>query len=100
MLIGFFCFFIYYFRLQKTERVGLWRSAAWLLPYLGGIGILSYLGTFGNGKSMLTFGWDFLVIAIFTVVIFYLALYSGRTSKEMSFPTSTMPDQSSIDNMS
>lgn len=50
---------------------GLW----WLIPYLLGLALISYLGTFG-GKNLIPFGWDFLVIGIFTVVIFIAAIYT------------------------
>lgn len=50
-------------------------SASWMLPYFIGLVCLSYLGTFGGGHGVLRFGWDFLVIAVFSLVIFTLALY-------------------------
>lgn len=49
------------------------KALAWILPYLAGLIILSYCGSFG-GKNWIPFGWDFLVIALFSVVIFYLAI--------------------------
>ena len=52
------------------------RHGWWLLPYLVGLGILSYLGTFGGGKGYIPFGWDFLVVIAFSVVIWLLALAS------------------------
>lgn len=48
---------------------GLW----WVVPYLLGLALISYLGNFG-GSGKIPFGWDFLVIGIFTVVIFVLAI--------------------------
>ncbi len=48
---------------------GLW----WIAPYLLGLALISYLGNFG-GMGKIPFGWDFLVIGIFTVVIFVLAI--------------------------
>jgi amino acid transporter len=47
------------------------RQALWLLPYLLGLGIVSYLGDFGHGLALLPFGWDLVVIALFSVAIFY-----------------------------
>lgn len=52
------------------------RHGWWLLPYLVGLGVLSYLGTFGGGKGYIPFGWDFLVVIAFSVVIWLLALAS------------------------
>ena len=50
----------------------------WVLPYILGLGTMSYLGSYG-GKSVIHFGWDFVIIAVFTLIIFYLAQYlSGK----------------------
>ena len=58
----------------KMERKDL-RSVFWIVPYLVGIVAISYLGSFG-GKHIIPFGWDFLVVGIFSVVILYLAVYT------------------------
>jgi amino acid transporter len=52
-----------------------WRAAYWLVPYLAGLTLISYVGStdFG-GIGLLTFGWDALVVAVFSVAIYVLAL--------------------------
>lgn len=69
---------------QKSEdKHGLEiKSALWLIPYMGGLCVISYLGTFGGGTKAIPFGWDFLVIAIFTVIIMQLAMWSRLPSAE------------------
>ena len=42
-----------------------YKQAWWLIPYLIGTGIISYLGSFGGGCNIIPFGIDFIVIAIF-----------------------------------
>ena len=50
----------------------------WVLPYILGLGTMSYLGSFG-GNNVIHFGWGFVIMAIFTLIIFYLAQYlSGK----------------------
>ena len=56
----------------NKAQLGL-KALYWLAPYLGGLLVISYLGSFG-GKHIIPFGWDFLVIAIFSVIILQLAL--------------------------
>jgi len=51
-----------------------WRAARWLVPYLIGMGVISRLGTFGNGTGDLPVGWDFAVIALFSLAIYYWAM--------------------------
>jgi hypothetical protein len=36
--------------------------------------IISYLGTFGGGSGILPFGWDILVVALFSLGIYALAM--------------------------
>lgn len=73
IFIGFMFFFIAYISGRiKSESFGL-KSCIWITPYLIGLILISYLGPFG-GKNIIPFGWDFLVIAIFSLIIFQLAV--------------------------
>lgn len=79
MLIGLIVFVIACYKgklaVKKTEKTfnfGI-KSAIWLFPYLPGLVLISYLGAFG-GKNIIPFGWDFLVIGLFSVMIFFLAV--------------------------
>lgn len=73
MIIGmiFFVFAVIRGRLP-IDSLGL-RSALWVIPYFAGLVVISYLGAFG-GQHVIPFGWDFLVIAIFSISILYLAV--------------------------
>ena len=64
-----------------------WLSAVWLWPYLIGIGVITYLSSFDKAtpssvpliglhgpRNTLTFGWDVLVMAVFSVAIYVLAM--------------------------
>jgi amino acid transporter len=62
-----------------------WRSGAWIFPYVIGIGVISYLGSFGPSDAIpfiglkgatgaLPFGWDILVMALFSLAIYLLAI--------------------------
>ncbi len=68
----------------KMERSEL-KSGLWMLPYLFGLIAISYLGSFG-GQNQIPFGWDFLIIAVFSIIIFYLAVQSraALTTEEVS----------------
>lgn len=71
---------------KSTDKPGLdWRSSIWIWPYIGGLTLISYLGSFGGGKNILPFGWDLLVLAAFSILIVFLArifrLPAQRTQK-------------------
>lgn len=55
-----------------------WRHALWLIPYFGGIWILSYLAPVSmGGIGWLNIYWDMLAVAVLSLVILYLALASS-----------------------
>ncbi|MBA2654097.1 MAG: APC family permease [Gammaproteobacteria bacterium] len=56
----------------SATNTGL-KAILWIAPYFSGLFVISYLGSFG-GKNIISFGWDFLVIALFSIVILYLAV--------------------------
>jgi amino acid transporter len=71
-----------------------WRSAQWLPPYLIGMGIISWLGQFSGAPSspaplpptnsgLIPFWWDMLVVAIFSLIIYYWAQATRLPREEM-----------------
>jgi amino acid transporter len=62
---------------NPAERPDIdWRAASWIWPWLGGcliIGLLGQYGTWGNLK-VIGDGWDAVVVAAFSLVIFYFAV--------------------------
>lgn len=81
MLIGALVFVIALMRGRLKGMVLGLTSALWLIPYFVGLVLISYLGAF-EGLNIIPFGWDFLVIGIFSLVIFYLAVYDRATVTE------------------
>lgn len=73
LLIGF-GFFIFNSLRKKValKTLGL-KAAFWLIPYLIGLVLISYFGSFG-GKNLITFGWDFLIIGIFSFAMLWIAV--------------------------
>jgi amino acid transporter len=92
LLIGVAFFFFAWLRGSiKSNHIGF-KSALWLIPYLGGLVLISYLGSFG-GKNIITFGWDFVVIALFSIVILKLAVASRlRADSNTSQFSTTLAD--------
>ncbi len=68
-----------------------WKSAQWLPFYLIGMGIISWLGQYplkGTGGAPpintfhIPFWWDFLVVAGFSLIIYYWALATSLPREE------------------
>ncbi|MFF4958312.1 APC family permease [Streptomyces sp. NPDC001222] len=49
-----------------------WKAAQWLPAYLVGLGLISWQGGFG-GQGHIGLWWDMLVVAAFSLVIYYWA---------------------------
>jgi amino acid transporter len=67
-----------------------WRAGAWVAPWLGGLALISYLGSYGKGsQDVLGLGTGVLVIAALSAIIYVLAyrmrLPSERT-RELTQP--------------
>jgi amino acid transporter len=105
ILIGFALMAVsFIFKLNPNTPVIDWQGAIWVLPYLVGLGIISYLGPFGTSnnepsgivggigvfKTVLVGGhgdlplyWDMLVLAVFSLAIYYLALAKRLPSAQV-----------------
>ena len=59
------------------------EGASWLWPYLTGMAVISYLGGFGEGAGVIPFGWDVLVVSVFSISIYALAMSARLTSEEV-----------------
>jgi amino acid transporter len=69
---------------RKVQPNWDWRAAQWLFPYLIGIGLIVYLSDFGPLKHpWFPLGWDMLVIALFSLVIYYWAINVASSREEI-----------------
>jgi amino acid transporter len=79
------------FMAYDKERPPLdWRSAQWLPFYLIGMGLISWLGQYGGGAEAppvntgtIPFWWDMLVVAGFSLIIYYWAMATRLSRQEM-----------------
>ena len=61
-----------------------WKSAVWLPVWLIGLGIISWQGQYGPGNTnRIPFWWDMLIVAAFSVVIYYWAMRTKLPREEM-----------------
>ncbi len=82
--IGYLALFLLYLIPSTKKKIKLDLDKGWwVIIYIVVITILSYLSSFGGGINKIKFGIDFLIIAIFSALIFYLAkiIISQRTKK-------------------
>ncbi len=67
-----------------------WKSAMWLPVYLIGMGIISWQGQFSGGAvapplntNHIPFWWDMVIVAAFSLVIYYWAQFTKLSKEEM-----------------
>jgi amino acid transporter len=61
-----------------------WKSATWLPVWLIGLGLISWQGQYGpNNTNNIPFWWDMLIVAAFSLVIYYWAMFTKLPRQEM-----------------
>ena len=64
-----------------------WKSAQWLPVYLIGMGIISWQGQLRRRRERtpadIPFWWDMLIVAVFSLVIYYWAMATRLPREEM-----------------
>jgi len=81
-----------------------WKSAQWLPVYLAGMGIISWLGQFSGGAvkpplntNTIPFGIDMLIVAAFSLVIYYWAMATKLSRAEMMLLVGRQAEQGAPD---
>ncbi|HEY8675050.1 MAG TPA: APC family permease [Candidatus Dormibacteraeota bacterium] len=62
--------------LRKPDKrpVVDWKASIWVLPWLVGMAVISYLGQFTGGTGTIPFYVDLVVVTIFSLIIYYMAV--------------------------
>ena len=75
LLVGLIVLVFYQLKPGEHKKIALnWFASIWMWIYFAGLTLISYLGSFGGGKNILPFGWDFVIIALFSIAVMWLAL--------------------------
>jgi amino acid transporter len=69
-------------RSEKRPDVSTWRASLWVLPWLAGMSVIDRFGQFNGGDGTIPFWWDLLVVAAFSLVIFYLAVGTAVSGEQ------------------
>jgi amino acid transporter len=107
--IGFIGFAIYQFSRPAASRTVIdWRAAQWIVPWLAGIIIISWLGRY-DGVPPTVFGvtllatkhipnwWDLAVIAAFSLAIFYWAVASTMSHENIQAAVADVEAEAAVE---
>jgi amino acid transporter len=84
VLIGFVLLGVFHVTGKGSTPPLDWRAGAtWVVPWLGGLALISYFGDYPDTKSNptagnthdITFGWGFLVLLALSAIVYALALW-------------------------
>ncbi len=83
--VGFILYALYYHLLAKrpAEDFG-WRQIGWLLPWFGGMWVLSALGDVGGGYGLISFWPGVIAVAAWSFAIIWLALRSALPAADIA----------------
>lgn len=71
--VGFLVLLLHHVTVKEKADLEL-KAGSWVIPYLAGMAVISYLGAYGGGKEVITLGWAFLVVFLWSLIIFVWAL--------------------------
>jgi amino acid transporter len=84
VLAGYLVLIGYYATAKDRSRIPplQFQAGWWMIPWLGGLALLSWLGHYEGGIGVLTFGWGELTVVVFSVLIFMLAVRTRLSPQE------------------
>ena len=109
IVLGFIIFGLYQVSIPAHRRTNIeWRSAYWVLPWLLGLGIISWQGQYTSSTTTvfdltlnptLRIGqwWDLGLIAIFSLAIYYWAVYSGMPHEKVQEAVESVEAEASVE---
>ncbi|SNQ45748.1 Amino acid/polyamine/organocation transporter, APC superfamily (fragment) [Frankia canadensis] len=79
MALGLALFAVHQAHVRRTGTATrddlAWRTALWIIPWLGGLALISWLGQF-DGRQVIPFWADLATVVTFALVIYELAVRS------------------------
>ena len=107
IIVGYIVFALVTVGQPREHRSILdWRAAWWILPWLGGLLIISWVGRYNASnvfgvtmQSLNKLGnwWDLLVVAAWSLIIFYAATFSAMSTDKVQAAVSEVQAEASIE---
>jgi amino acid transporter len=109
IVVGFVIFGIYQAAIPAERRTVIeWRSAYWIIPWLAGLGVISWQGQYTSSVTTV-FGitlnptlnigqwWDLGLIAIYSLGIYYWAARSGMPRQKVQEAVENVEAEASVE---
>lgn len=91
--IGFIVLLLYRLSAHKREELFHldWKASLWVWCFFIGMAIISYYGSFG-GRGLLPFGWDFMALAILSLLSLWLGVSFAIPNAEIQQSIQNLKD--------
>jgi hypothetical protein len=77
ILLGYALLAIHEIVASETPPLELRASAPWIVPWLVGLAVMSFIGDFDGGRGWVSFWPAIAIIVAFSVVIYYIGVNSA-----------------------
>jgi amino acid transporter len=68
------------------------KHAIWVMVYLSGMALISYLGNYGGGRGIIPLDWDLVVISVFSFGILYWSWASRLPAEKAQLNISSITE--------
>ncbi|MEP9381316.1 APC family permease [Nocardioides sp. KR10-350] len=83
ILLGYALFAIHELISAETPPLELPSGAVWVIPWLAGLAIMSYVGDFDGGQGWVGFWTSIIILVAFSVVIYYLGVRNALSREQI-----------------
>ncbi|MDN5755007.1 MAG: hypothetical protein L0H32_04510 [Micrococcaceae bacterium] len=85
VLIGYIVLVLHYVFSDRSKIPPLqMKSGGWMLLWMAGLALLSWIGHYGDGSlDLLTFGWGELGALVLTAIVFWVAVTRRLSPQEV-----------------
>jgi len=83
ILLGYVLFAIHELTTSKTPPLELPSGASWVIPWLAGLAIMSFVGDFDGGRGWVSFWPAIVIIVAFSVVIYYIGVNAALSPEQI-----------------
>ena len=82
VLLGFVLLGVFHVTGAARQPLDFKAGASWLLPWLGGTTVISWLGSYGGGVGVIGFGWSILILLALSIVVYAIAIATRLSPEE------------------
>jgi amino acid transporter len=117
IVVGFIIFGLYQAAIPAARRTVIdWKASWWVFPWLVGLGIISWQGQYttefntvfgitlnptlnigGKHTTPVTEWYDLIIIAVFSLVIYYIAVWSAMSTEKIQAAVEEVEQEASIE---